>query len=132
MAAWHAAKFCCEHGYGRAIFEGDSLTVVSALKKTKSCMSSYGQVIDDTKTLVMGLQFYEFSHIRRKANKAAHHLAKAALLYSLDKVWIEECLSHIQSIVLDDWFFITMKSDNFFPLKKKKKLVKSLKGERML
>jgi len=29
VAAWHVAKFCCEHGYPRAIFEGDSLKVVS-------------------------------------------------------------------------------------------------------
>lgn len=107
VTAWQAAKFCCEHGFQRVIFlrQGDSLLVVSALRKAASCWSSYGQLIDDTKIRLHSLQFYEVRHTRRDANKVAHRLAKATLLNSLDYVLTEECLCYIQSIVFDEQDF---------------------------
>jgi hypothetical protein len=48
MAAWRAVNFCCDLGFQRTIFEGDSLNVVNALCMLGSCWNRFGQLIEDT------------------------------------------------------------------------------------
>lgn len=100
IAAWKAATFCCERGFQRMIFECDSMNVVAALRKGDECWNMFGQLIEDTKIMINSLQASEVKHTRRDANTAAHLLAKLALMQSIDQVWLEECPSSIQSIVL--------------------------------
>jgi hypothetical protein len=42
----------------------------------------------------------EFTYARRAVNFAAHFLAKCAISYLLDELWMEECPSNIQTFVL--------------------------------
>jgi hypothetical protein len=44
------------------------------------CCNRFGQLIEDTKIRIHSLQTYEVRHTQRDANKAAHRLAKLALL----------------------------------------------------
>jgi hypothetical protein len=44
-----AVGLCLNMGYQGAIFEGDSLNVVSGLRSTGPCWSGFSQLIEDTK-----------------------------------------------------------------------------------
>jgi len=105
VAEWQAMQFCYELGYRGAIFKGDSLIVVLALRQVSTCWQGFRQLLEDIKIKLNSLSFFFFFfffflHFRRDANQAAHRLAKVALSQSLDQVWIEGCSSFIQSIVL--------------------------------
>jgi hypothetical protein len=93
---------CGELGFKRAVFEGDSLIVVSALRQNSSCWLVCGQL--DIKTKLNSFPFHDVRHIRQDANIATHRIANVALSQSLDQVWIEEC-HFIQSIVLAEQDF---------------------------
>jgi hypothetical protein len=71
------------------ILEGDSLSVISNLKKTEPCGSGCGQLISDTKLILSSLLHCDFHHVKRDANKVAHCMAKFAPSQMLDKTWIE-------------------------------------------
>jgi hypothetical protein len=42
VAVWHVAQLVCEMGYQHVLLEGDSLSVISALKKEGPCGSGCG------------------------------------------------------------------------------------------
>jgi ribonuclease HI len=88
MGAWRATSFNCEKGLSQVVFEGDSLLVVTAVKKEEPCWSDYGQLVEDTKSLLSSFSFVEFQHIRRDANQAAHHMAKMALSLPFEQLWM--------------------------------------------
>jgi hypothetical protein len=46
------------------------------------------------------MHWVKFTYAGRVVNFAAHNLAKCAISYFLDELWMEECPSYIQSIVL--------------------------------
>jgi ribonuclease HI len=125
LAAWHAVNMCVAKGFHKIVLEGDSLVVVSALNNSLPTWSSLGQLIEDTKVKAKSLHQVEISHVNRAANLAAHSLAKFAISQLLDELWIEECHSYIQSIVLAEqvssyWF---MRISLFKKKKKKKRLI---------
>jgi hypothetical protein len=53
------------------------------------------------------ISLVEVRHIRQDAHQVAHLLVKVALLYSLDLVWVGECTSSIQNIVLVQQVFLS-------------------------
>jgi hypothetical protein len=67
------------------LLEGDSMYVVSDLNKKGPLWAECGQLLLDTKILLSSL---------------SHCLAKFAPLQLLDKVWLKDCPSIIQKIVL--------------------------------
>jgi hypothetical protein len=84
----------------QVVLEGDSMTVVSALNQSLPNWNSYGQLIEDTKEKAQSLYWVEFKYASRAVNYAAHTLAKCAISFQLDELWMEECPSYIQTIVL--------------------------------
>lgn len=48
LGAWHALSLCRRRGFNHVLREGNSSEVVSAINNTLPCLSSYGQVIEDT------------------------------------------------------------------------------------
>jgi hypothetical protein len=80
VVAWQVATFCCDMGIHCAIFEGDSLTVVSTLRRERPCWSGSGQLIEDTKIRLNSLHFNDIRHIRKDANTAAYCMVKLTLL----------------------------------------------------
>lgn len=82
------------------LLEGDSLHVISELKKVGPLESSRGQLINDTKLILFSLGHCGFQHVRREANMKAHCMAKFALYHLINRVWIGVCSSVIQNIVI--------------------------------
>lgn len=55
LGAWYAVKLGCELGYSHVHLEGDSLNVVTALKKDGPCERSFGHLIEDIQTWLQRL-----------------------------------------------------------------------------
>jgi len=83
VAVWFAAQFVCDLDIQHMILKGDSLQVISNLKKVGPLGSGSGQLIYDTKLLLSSLVHCGFQHVKRGANKAAHCMAKFALFLSI-------------------------------------------------
>jgi hypothetical protein len=54
----------------------------------------------DIKVKSQSMHRVEFIYASRVVNFAAHFLAKCAISYLLDELWMEECPSYIQTFVL--------------------------------
>jgi hypothetical protein len=101
-AALHVVNLCSELRLHRAMFEGDSLIVISALNKGDQCWSMYDQLIENIQTRPSSICSYEVRHVGREANKAAHCMTKFALTQQVDQLWKDECPSFLHSIVTAD------------------------------
>ena len=81
--------FMEELGLCRAIFEGDSETVVKALLGDWPDRSCIGHIVKDCKSLMGCFQTCSFSHVRRQSNGVAHALTRRARKSSPLFVWME-------------------------------------------
>lgn len=80
MAGWYAIQFGREMGGRFIILEGDSLEVVTALRRKVSANQVCGQLLDDIKTFFSHFTSVDVRHVRRDANKAAHVLPSVQFL----------------------------------------------------
>ena len=99
LAARRAMVFMEELGLRRALFEGDSETVVKALSKGCPDRSCIGHIIKDCMSLMGCFQTCSFSHVRRQSNGVAHALARRARLSSSLSVWMESVPPDISYLV---------------------------------
>jgi ribonuclease HI len=100
LGAWHALLFCSQQKYTHVVLESDSQVVVTALRKDGPCWTSYGQIIEDTRSCFQFIKPLEVNFVRREANRAAHVMAKYAVCSQLNHVWMGECPPPIRSIVV--------------------------------
>ncbi|XP_062164875.1 pentatricopeptide repeat-containing protein At1g12300, mitochondrial-like [Alnus glutinosa] len=66
MAAWYAASLGKEVGGVSIILEGDSLEVVSALRKEGFCNWVFGPLLDDIKACFSNFLIVDVMHVRRE------------------------------------------------------------------
>jgi ribonuclease HI len=96
-----AAEFCRDLGFLDVILEGDSLSVIQAIRNPNMSWTAYGQIIGDAKMVLSTRRSWMVNHVRRTANFAANTLAKAALRFSSEAIWLEEippCIAEIVSL----------------------------------
>ena len=77
-------------GFSRLVIEGDNVNAIQALFSPLVNHSLLGNVVDDIKHLIRGLQWVSISHTRRSGNKVAHVLAQHARNIVKDLYWIED------------------------------------------
>ncbi|KAH0993791.1 hypothetical protein GBA52_005274 [Prunus armeniaca] len=70
--------------------EGDFTNIVSTIRSPSVDRSPVGPVVEDTKRLLTHITRDGFTHIRRVANGAAHHLAHYASHIGTTTIWFEE------------------------------------------
>ncbi|KAK8635831.1 hypothetical protein V6N13_004546 [Hibiscus sabdariffa] len=87
-AAIHAIDLVVDLGFSKAIFEGDSLTVIKKLKANLKDLSDICVLIWDAKFKAQKLLACSFSFVPRVGNQAAHQLASAG--FGEDRFWVEE------------------------------------------
>nr|POE96263.1 hypothetical protein CFP56_54048 [Quercus suber] len=63
-------------GLHRIIFEGDATSVFSAISQGKEVLTSYGNLVDDIRSLVSVFQFTQFVHVHCSCNVVVDALAK--------------------------------------------------------
>jgi ribonuclease HI len=90
FAALQVVEFCRDLGLQEVIFEGDSLQVINMILDHEESWCRFGQVIADIKTVLGSFQRWEFKHVRRAQNTAAHGLANESVREVIDRVWMEE------------------------------------------
>ena len=90
LAARKAAEFYRDPGLFDIILEVDSLMVTRVLEGKGENWLRFEQIVEDTKLVLRSFRHWRISHVRRKANGAAHGLAKEVIRTVMDKVWMEE------------------------------------------
>jgi hypothetical protein len=103
--AWGArqgADFGRVMGYSNVILEGDALEVVLALQNDEGA-SSFGNLVIETKGLLSCFGSGLFQHVGREGNKAAHCLAKYAVVNHLNHMWVESYPSYLSGTVNVDF-----------------------------
>ena len=88
LAARRAARFVQEVGITESILEGDSLSMISALKNGDRRNSAIGHLVKDTLSYVISNRSLSFSHVHRQGNVIAHALVRKARFCSQYEVWM--------------------------------------------
>ena len=78
LACQRAVQFALEIGLNQVVVEGDSVTVIEALKNDTGQFASYGNILDDIRFQSTSFQYVEFSYTSRVCNSVANALAKKA------------------------------------------------------
>ena len=78
LACRRAIEFAMDAGFTRLIIEGDNSNVIQAISSPLKSFSLFGNVVNDIRRLIWGLQWTKVCCIRRGANKVAHTLAQYA------------------------------------------------------
>ena len=78
-----AAEFSHDLGLQDIILEGDSITVVNALKSSSPNWSLFGQIIEDVREILFSRRRWDALHVKREANMAAHVLMRKMPLLRL-------------------------------------------------
>jgi ribonuclease HI len=104
IAAWTAARFIVQQGYGNVILEGDALGVVQSLQSEDLCWAPAGHLLEDIKSILSGTA-WRVQHIGREGNAAADRLAKMALLLVEEHQWMLSTPYCLRNIVLAEQQF---------------------------
>ena len=78
MAACRALECALELGLNKGILEGDSLTVMIALKDDSASPASFGLLVRDAQSLVGLFNCIRFLHVGRDGNIVIRNLTKHA------------------------------------------------------
>ena len=103
MAARTVVIFAQEIGLQQCQFEGDSETIIKALKAGDMFSSSIGHLVRDTLVIVNSFSSFSFSRIVRQGNVVAHVLTQKARLSFPLLIWMEGVPLDIESIVLANY-----------------------------
>ena len=85
-------EFAVDVGFTRLMIGGDNTNVMQAISSDVANYSFLGNVVDDIRHLISGLQWATTSKIRRVGNKVAHVLAQHARNLEYDLYWLEDSL----------------------------------------
>ena len=102
LAACRAARFVQEVGITKSILEGDSLSIISALKNGDRMNSTIGHLIKDKLSYVISNRSLSFSHVHRQGNVITHVLVRRARFCSQYEVWMETIPLDISNLLLAD------------------------------
>ena len=94
LAACRAIEFSLELGLDKGILEGDSLTVMAALKDDSTSMASFGLLVRDAQSLAGLFNCIRFLHVGRDGNAVAQNLARHARHVIGFSVWMEDVPIH--------------------------------------
>ena len=93
-----AISFAINPGLENVVFEGNSETIIKALNSDYTCLTSFGHIIDDARTLALCFDTFSFMHVKRSGNAVADKLAKLTKYSQIDKIsmvsfhvkWVQE------------------------------------------
>ena len=99
MAAAKAITFAQELGINEFMLEGDSEAVINTLRSSEVSLTTYGHLLESTKSSLVTNKCIAFSHIRRSGNRVAHNLAKHARHVRGLSVWVEDMPPHLYDVL---------------------------------
>ena len=87
-------------GLQDGFLEGDSLTISNALKGISEPPTFVAAIMEGIHVIGAEINVVNFSHVRRSGNKPACILARQALNFVNDVIWIEEIPYYIQQALI--------------------------------
>ncbi|KAL0004229.1 hypothetical protein SO802_011790 [Lithocarpus litseifolius] len=78
LACRRAVLLAAEKDLHNVIFEGDSASVINVILQENPVLTSYGDIVDDIRSLVSAFQSVKFFYVHRSCNLVADMLAKKA------------------------------------------------------
>ena len=78
LACQRVIEFVVDAGFSRMIIEGDNINIIHAISSLVENISLSGNVVDDIRHLLWGLQWSSVCCIRKGGNRVAHALAQYA------------------------------------------------------
>ncbi|XP_075665390.1 uncharacterized protein LOC142635059 [Castanea sativa] len=92
LACKTAMRYALELGFEEVVFEGDSETITNAINSTSPCLSSFGNILDDVRSLALNFVSAIFVHIKRQGNAVADKFAKASKFSTCPHFWLNDIL----------------------------------------
>ena len=90
QAACRALEFSLKLGFDKAILEGDSMIVMTALRDPSPSLASFGLLVQDAQWMARLFTCISFQHVGRVGNNVAHNLARHARHVTGFSVWMED------------------------------------------
>ena len=84
------------------MLEGDSKVVINTFRITKASLSTFGHLLESTKSTLVTSKCIAFSHIHRGGNRVAHNLAKHARHVKGLSMWVEDIPPPLYDVLLVD------------------------------
>lgn len=111
-------ELCDDLGFSNVTFKGHAKSVIQATNSVDENWLWYGQLIEDTRRMQLRRPLWKVQFVFREANCVAHNLAKLALAYDVECVWMEEGPYVIDKYVLLEKSYLRhqMKVKNFLNL----------------
>lgn len=106
LAYRRAILFAIEIGLQEVVFEGNSEVIFKLLTVEQPCMSTFGHIIEDSRSLAARLRMASFTHTKRQGNNVADKLAKLAKNLYEPQVWLEDIHSNVTKLVTVDRSFL--------------------------
>ena len=103
LAARRAVSFSAKLVHTQCVCEGDSQSMVNALKDFSMDHSRGGHLIKDTLSYSNSFQSISFTYVGWQGNVVAHALAQRARSSLSSQIWLECVPTDIMSFVLDDF-----------------------------
>ena len=101
-AAHRALLFGQQMGFTRIILERDALSMITKIMKLEPSLSDVGNLVEAAKDLMKSFSWWKIQYVKRKANEAAHYLAKFALTIDEGLYWVEDCLGFLIPVLSND------------------------------
>ena len=106
LACRKAVEFATDAGFPMLIIEGDNCNVMRAISSSMADLSLLGNVVDDVRHLVFGLNCVNFSYTKRGGNKVAHALTQHARNIYEDVFWMEDSPPPTMNVLYHDSLLI--------------------------
>ena len=72
LAALKVVSLASDLGFRNVILEGDSLSLIKALKSVEDSLSPTGLLVDDMKRVASSFERLMYSHVKRNGNRVTH------------------------------------------------------------
>ncbi|XP_075670401.1 uncharacterized protein LOC142640202 [Castanea sativa] len=103
LVARRALILVQEISFTRVVLEGDSQTLITALKTGSHTLAHFGHIAQDIRYLASSFSDVSYTHVRRQCNTVAHSLARRAILSPFLQVWMEDVPLELVDVLQADF-----------------------------
>jgi ribonuclease HI len=102
LACKRALQLAKELGCQRLVLETDNANVAAKLNEETRDLSALRPIIEEVKTMLRDIMFYEVKSVRRTGNLVAHKLAREGCMNKCTQTWFSEAPDCIKSALSAD------------------------------
>ena len=92
-------SFAHEVGLRDVVIEGDSETIIKHFSSESDCLTSFGNMVENSKGAALNFHSCSFSHVKRNGNVVANKLAKLIKHSIVPQIWLKDVHSDATYLV---------------------------------